>query len=43
MKREYNLVIEDNHCDCPKQEQQHYYYQNMQYHLIKLNSILQLF
>lgn len=101
MKREYNLVIEDNHCDCPKnelltdkelssididelfnfdyskkfasekyqeldtlleliklemlinfpnirlhlnlQEQQHYHYQNMQYHLIKLNSILQLF
>lgn len=25
------------------QEQQHYHYQNMQYHLIKLNSILQLF
>lgn len=20
MKREYNLVIEDNHCDCPKNE-----------------------
>lgn len=20
MKREYNLVIEDNHCDCPENE-----------------------
>lgn len=25
MKREYNLVIEDNHCDCPNSYLTEYY------------------